>query len=212
MSSAAPMCSVSLRAMHAGDLERVVAIEEQSSSQPWTIGIFRDELADLVTRRYVVAECHQESDHASHNETDHASHSEARNASFNEAHSEVAGFCGTLFLPDEAHITNIAVSPACRRQRIAEQLMLEAMRSAIARSVTNMTLEVRVSNDAAIALYRRFGFGPGGIRKAYYANNREDALVMWAHDINTSAYGLRLAEIAERSHRLRNDQLKVDRS
>jgi [ribosomal protein S18]-alanine N-acetyltransferase len=112
------------------------------------------------------------------------------------------GFCGSLFQLDEVHITNIAVHPNARRQRIGERLLLDALRGAIARSTVNATLEVRVSNTSAIALYQRFGFAPGGIRKAYYANDREDALVMWAHDIDTSAYGLRLAEIAERVERL----------
>ena len=59
-----------------------------------------------------------------------------------------------------------------------------------------MTLEVRASNDAALQLYRRFGFAPAGVRKAYYSDNGEDALVLWAEDIDTPAYAERLARLA----------------
>jgi [ribosomal protein S18]-alanine N-acetyltransferase len=171
------MKELNLRPATETDVDSMVSIELLSSSQPWTPGIFRDELHDVAGRRYVVAE---------------------------NSGNDVIGFCGSLFQLDEMHITNIAVHPQARSQRIGARLLLDAMRAGIARSIVNATLEVRVSNEAAIALYRKFGFAPGGIRKAYYANNREDALVMWAHDIDTSAYGLRLAEIAEVMERVKS--------
>jgi [ribosomal protein S18]-alanine N-acetyltransferase len=164
---------ITFRAMADADVLPVLEIERASSSQPWTERIFHDELGQGDGRRYVVA----------------------------LANDEVVGFCGLLFQLDEAHVTNVAVAPSHRRRGIAERLVLDAVRAAIARSVVDLTLEVRVSNQAAIALYHRFGFAPEGIRRAYYPDNREDALVMWAHDIDTSAYGLRLARIAERLDR-----------
>lgn len=72
--------------------------------------------------------------------------------------------------------------------------MLTLARQAIMRGSKNFTLEVRVSNHSAQAMYRRFGFSPAGIRKAYYENS-EDAIVMWAHDIDTPEYQERMAEI-----------------
>jgi ribosomal-protein-alanine N-acetyltransferase len=59
-----------------------------------------------------------------------------------------------------------------------------------------MTLEVRTSNTAAQKLYQGFGFAPAGVRRRYYSDNGEDALIMWAHDVNTPAYGERLDELA----------------
>ena len=69
------------------------------------------------------------------------------------------------------------------------------MRAAVDLGANQLTLEVRVSNDRAQALYRRFGFAPAGARKAYYADNGEDALVMWVHDVAHAAYAERLAAI-----------------
>ncbi len=164
---------IMLRSMGVDDVAAVLEIERASSSQPWSERIFHDELGQVDSRRYVVA----------------------------LVDDVVVGFCGLMDQLDEAHVTNIAVAPSFRRKGIAEKLMLEAVRAAVARSVINLTLEVRVSNQAAIALYHRFGFAPEGIRRAYYPDNREDALVMWAHDIDTSAYGLRLAKVTERLDR-----------
>jgi ribosomal-protein-alanine N-acetyltransferase len=87
------------------------------------------------------------------------------------------------------------VDPAWHRRGIATRLLLAAARGAKARGCMNLTLEVRVSNSGAQDLYRRFGFAPAGIRKAYYPDNAEDALIMWANDIGTGEYVRRLAEI-----------------
>jgi ribosomal-protein-alanine N-acetyltransferase len=73
--------------------------------------------------------------------------------------------------------------------------MLALARDAIARGVVGLTLEVRVGNVPAQELYRKFGFVPAGIRKNYYVETNEDALVMWAHDIDTDEYEQRLDRI-----------------
>jgi ribosomal-protein-alanine N-acetyltransferase len=75
--------------------------------------------------------------------------------------------------------------------------MLDLARRAIARGSDSITLEVRASNKAALALYRRFGFAPTGVRKDYYKDPTEDALVLWVHDIDSPAYTERLALIEE---------------
>ena len=153
--------SLVIRNMKPEDLDAVLAIEQASTPHPWTAGIFADELAQAESRRYVVA---VEADH-------------------------VVGFCGLLLSLDEGHITNVAVDPSLRRRGFAHEMMLATTRTAIAKSLRALTLEVRVSNSGAIALYQRFGFAPGGVRPRYYPDNGEDALIMWAHDIDTADYG-----------------------
>lgn len=165
---------VILRTMMLDDVEAALEIERASSGVPWTSGIFRDELSEPDSRYYTVA----------------------------VSDGRVIGFVGLMTVVDEGHITNIAVSPSLRRARLGTTLLLHAARLAIARRCHSLTLEVRVSNEPARALYARFGFAPAGIRKAYYADNREDALVLWVHDIDTAAYGLKLASIAERVERI----------
>jgi ribosomal-protein-alanine N-acetyltransferase len=110
--------------------------------------------------------------------------------------TEVVAYGGLMFAVDEAHITNIAVDPEFQRRGFARRVLLELANVAIDRGFTALTLEVRVSNTAAQAMYRRFGFAPAGIRQRYYENT-EDALVMWAHDIDSPEYRARLDAIAE---------------
>jgi ribosomal-protein-alanine N-acetyltransferase len=94
---------------------------------------------------------------------------------------------------DEAHITTVVVDPQHRGGRVGTRLMLQLVGAAVERGARSLTLEVRVSNAAAQALYRRFGMAPVGLRKRYYSD--EDALVMWAHEIDSPEYAARLEEI-----------------
>ncbi|MFP3471371.1 ribosomal protein S18-alanine N-acetyltransferase, partial [Micrococcus sp. SIMBA_144] len=91
---------------------------------------------------------------------------------------EVAGYCGVWVIIDEAHITNIALHPEYRGLKLGEALLNKAIHFAKSRGALKITLEVRVSNIVAQNLYRKFGFEEGGIRKNYYTDNQEDALVM----------------------------------
>jgi ribosomal-protein-alanine N-acetyltransferase len=155
--------------VHIGPMRRrhlrgVVRIEQENSSRPWSLGMFMSELRYRETRRYVVA----------------------------QRSGLVVGFGGLMLVGDDAHITNIAVDEAHRRSGVASRMLLMLARAAVDEGATQMSLEVRVSNKAAQELYRRFGFVPAGVRKNYYASIAEDALVMWASDINTPAYALRL--------------------
>ncbi len=94
---------------------------------------------------------------------------------------EVIGYAGMWYILDEGHITNIAVHPLHRREGVGSKLLHSLLLTAIASSLMDVTLEVRRSNQAAIALYERYGFQVEGVRKAYYADNGEDALIMWRH-------------------------------
>jgi len=93
-------------------------------------------------------------------------------------------------------VTSVAVAPDHQRMGIGRVLLAALCRDAEHRGLVAMTLEVRVSNAAAIALYRRFGFAPSGVRPGYYADDGEDALIMWIHDVGKSDFKARLDEAA----------------
>ncbi len=158
---------VRITSMTMDNLPEVLVIEQASSEQPWTIGMFTDELDHSDTRTYNVA----------------------------LLDDVVVGFAGVLIQVGEAHITNVAVDPAHRRRGIARVLLLHTLRSAISQGATAATLEVRAGNMGAQRLYHEFGFSPAGIRPGYYADG-EGAVIMWAEDIFSSAYGRRLDAIA----------------
>ena len=90
----------------------------------------------------------------------------------------VVAYGGIYWAPDEGQITNVAVHPDCRRQGLGAQILQALIAEANARACMRMVLEVRASNEAAIALYRRYGFFEVGRRKAFYRAPREDALIM----------------------------------
>jgi [ribosomal protein S18]-alanine N-acetyltransferase len=98
-----------------------------------------------------------------------------------EEGENIIGYCGTWIVIDEAHVTNIALLPDYRGKGLGELLLRNVMDVLRKLGATSMTLEVRVSNHIAQSLYQKLGFKPGGIRKNYYSDNNEDALVMWVN-------------------------------
>lgn len=107
----------------------------------------------------------------------------------------VVGYGGLLVVGDDAHITTLAVEPESRGKGLGTRLMLRLAGEAREAGAAHLTLEVRVSNHPAQSLYRRFGFETVGLRRHYYRN--EDALIMWALDIDSEGYQRRLAQIRE---------------
>ena len=93
------------------------------------------------------------------------------------------GYLGAWIIIDEAHITTLAVSPAYKQNKVAQTLMNCFVQDCYKNMVKYITLEVRVSNEPAINLYRKFGFNSLGTRKGYYQDNNEDALIMWTENI-----------------------------
>jgi [ribosomal protein S18]-alanine N-acetyltransferase len=93
--------------------------------------------------------------------------------------NKVVGFVGTWIVLDEAHITNIAVHPNYRKQGIGSKLLSEFLEYCKNQGCVAFTLEVRSGNKAAKALYENHNFKQEGIRKGYYEDNKEDAIIMW---------------------------------
>ena len=113
-----------------------------------------------------------------------------------EADDRIVGFGGVMLVLEDAHVTTLGVAEAYRRRGIASRMLLELIDRSIAAGSRNVTLEVRESNADAQALYERFGFDHVGKRHGYYRD--EDALVMWALDIDGAAYQRRLDAIRHR--------------
>lgn len=153
-----------IRRMKKQDLAAVIRLENAIYPQPWSPGVFSEELSQL-NRHYIIV----------------------------EDQSGIVGYGGLLLVADDAHVTTIAVDPAAQRGRLGTRLMLALVDAAMAAGAKYLTLEVRVSNEGARRLYQRFGFAPVGVRKDYYRD--EDALVMWATDIDAKAYAERVASI-----------------
>ena len=103
---------------------------------------------------------------------------------------DIIGYGGLMLVLEEAHVTTLAVVPKRREARLGTRLMLALVDEALAAGSRQLTLEVRLSNHPAQSLYRRFGMAPVGLRKNYYID--EDALIMWAHDIDSDEYRARI--------------------
>jgi ribosomal-protein-alanine N-acetyltransferase len=159
--------TVHVQPMRRRHVRSVMRIEQQVYPRPWSSSLFLSELAMRGSRAYFVARIGR----------------------------ELVGYAGLMMTLDEAHVTTIAVEPRHHRAKIGTRLLLVLVREAIDRGATAITLEVRMSNVGAQDLYRRFGFGPVGVRKNYYQEVNEDALVMWAHGVDGDEYAALLASI-----------------
>jgi ribosomal-protein-alanine N-acetyltransferase len=158
---------VHLVAMRRRHLRSVLRIEAQVYPRPWSLSLFLSELSLRTSRAYLVA----------------------------RIDGVVVGYAGLMFSGDDAHVTTIAVDPVWHRSKVGSRLLLELARIAIERGARNLTLEVRMANVPAQSMYERFGFARAGVRKNYYVETNEDALVMWAENIDQPAYAARLAAI-----------------
>ncbi|MEO3945573.1 ribosomal protein S18-alanine N-acetyltransferase [Gorillibacterium sp. CAU 1737] len=139
--------------MKLDDIDAICAIEKEAFTTPWSAGAFYNELTNNHFAHYMVM----------------------------DAGLTVAGYAGMWLIMDEAHITNIAVKKEFRGMKLGERLMSELMKTASFMGASRITLEVRVTNEIAQNLYRKMGFEAAGVRKGYYTDNQEDALIMWAN-------------------------------
>jgi ribosomal-protein-alanine N-acetyltransferase len=109
----------------------------------------------------------------------------------------ITGFVGMWIMVDEAHIINIAVRAVCRGQGIGELLLISSIDMAARLNSTVVTLEVRVSNTIAQKLYTKYGFNHVGLRRKYYTDNNEDALIMTTDLITSEAFKQRFQNLKE---------------
>ena len=164
-----PVLDTSILPMRRKHVRDVLSIERRVYPRPWSAALFFSEISQRKTRHYVVA----------------------------MVHKEVAGYGGLMVHEDEGHITTIAVEPDLQHSGIGTRLMLNLMEEARSRSARTVALEVRVANWPAQRLYSWFGFRPVGVRKNYYAETGEDALVMWVDEIGGEEIAARLVRIRE---------------
>ena len=150
-------------------LRGVMAIERQVYPRPWSPNLFLSEMAETKNRCYLVA----------------------------RQDREVVGYGGLICYGEEAHVTNIAVDPIHHRSKIGTRLLHDLLLAAIDLGAEAVSLEVRVTNWGAQRMYGGFGFRPVGVRKNYYQEINEDALIMWVDGIRSPEYGRQLADIME---------------
>ncbi len=155
MLAPARSAEVTFEKMRKRHLPAVLRIEHRSHPRAWSLGVFTSELAQKASRYYVVC----------------------------RVGGKVAGYGGLMFVADEAHVTNLAVAPDLRRQHLGARLLAHLAQESTRRRCQAMTLEVRASNVAAQQLYRKFGFVSAGVRRNYYAETGEDAIIMWLYDL-----------------------------
>jgi len=147
------------------DIDAVQEVERSSFPVPWPANAFRHELTQNRNARYVVA----------------------------RSGDGIVGYAGLWLMVDEAHITTFAVHPDHRRLRIGERLLQRLFEIAVAMSAEWLTLEVRASNLPAQRLYEKYGFRRAGVRRRYYSDNNEDALIMWTERLKDRTVRDRLA-------------------
>lgn len=192
-----------LRAMTLADIPQVSAIEHASFPTSWPQTAYKQEMERNNLARYIVVTMPRHADGHTPPEKQGLRTRlwrtlglgrDARPAATDEI---IAGFLGLWFMVDEAHIVTVAVRPDLRRRGIGELLVAEALELARARGCAFVTLECRVSNFSAQQLYFKYGFVRAGIRKRYYTDNGEDALIMTTPPFTDPAFHARLHELRQ---------------
>ncbi len=153
--------------MRLEDIAAVQLVENASFPLPWPANAFRHELTQNKNAHYIVA---KEGEH-------------------------IVGYAGLWLSLDEAHITTFAVLPEYRRRKIGERMLLAIFERAEKLGAEWLTLEVRASNLPAQRLYEKYGFRPAGIRRHYYSDNNEDAIIMWTERLRDRGVRERIANL-----------------
>ena len=201
-----------LRPMQERDLAQAAEIERDAFPTLFPPTSFRRELKNRLAR-YLVARCLEAPPELAQKPADPpkritrlwrsaASLWNGRPIAWQPGQPYIVGFLGTWYMHDEAHIVSVGVRSDYRGSGIGELLLIGAIEQAQRRRMQAVTLEVRVSNYVAQNLYKKYGFQKMGVRKAYYSDNREDALIMTVSPINSRTYRHDLSELIA-SHRRR---------
>ncbi|MHB1133208.1 MAG: ribosomal protein S18-alanine N-acetyltransferase [Chloroflexota bacterium] len=206
--------SYQLRPMTVEDVDAVIQIEHQSFSLSWPASAYRREIRDNRMASYIVVE---RVNPEQHKEDPPAAHSGRvrrwleglvgkQGEPVEDSEPRLVGYAGTWLMLDEAHITTIAVRPEYRGRGFGELLMIGLIEKAIEVGARWVTLEVRVSNAVAQNLYRKYSFHAEGVRKGYYSDNNEDAVIMWSDDIRTPEFQEKFAALKASFERRRREE------
>ncbi|MBW3633072.1 MAG: ribosomal protein S18-alanine N-acetyltransferase [Chloroflexi bacterium] len=202
----APEPLYSLDVMNQDDVPEVSRVERRCFANPWPASAYRRELQNPGQNFYVVVRESLVTARKSNSESEEPKETNVdgsmapvkpvprrallpislgrRQDSGGQQRPAIIGFAGMWLAFDEAHVTTIGVDPTRRGQGLGELLLLCMFDEALNRGANWLTLEVRVTNAAAQALYRKYGFSTHGTRKRYYSDNNEDALIMWSPALN----------------------------
>lgn len=170
------MTKVRIRPARPSDVDGMTALDALCFAAPWSRKSFESEVCENPLARYLVAETIGE-------DADGPKTGEAaplgNAAAGKDPTPRLAGYAGLWAVGEEGHITNVAVHPDCRRRHLGRLLVAHLIAATFEEGLRDYTLEVRVGNLPAIRLYESFGFREAGIRKGYYEDNNEDAMIMW---------------------------------
>jgi [ribosomal protein S18]-alanine N-acetyltransferase len=199
-----------LEPMKLEDVGEVSRVERRCFSNPWPSSAYRRELKNLEQNYYIVLrgpDLQQTIQPRGRFVEEYADNwrglkslgllSLARRNHGSETVSRIAGFAGMWQLFDEAHITTIGVDPPYRGRGFGELMLVALIDEATRRGANVMTLEVRVTNEPAIALYRKYEFTIHGVRPHYYSDNAEDAYVMWSPSLRDDGYQRRIEPLRQ---------------
>ena len=165
--SIAKLTEIHIEKMTVDDIPQVIEIEAEAYGEHhWSKSAFYDEMNNNLAKYYVAK----------------------------TQDNEIVGYAGTWHIIDEGHITTIAVKKSHLRQHIGEAIINAIIEDCYKNEIKYLTLEVRVSNEAAIALYTKYGFNSLGTGKGYYQDNNEDALIMWTENIFYDKFKTRYEE------------------
>jgi len=168
-----------VRPMVLSDIEKVMEIEQASFPTPWPASAYRYELRRNDMAHYLVAELRVPAEKEDFSGDERGLGAKLRQlVSRASSPSSIVGYGGFWLMEREAHIGTIAVKPEYRGRGIGELLLATMIERAVELGAEVMTLEVRVSNHVAQKLYRKYGFLQTGLRRRYYSDNQEDALIM----------------------------------
>lgn len=176
---------LAIELMQQEDIAEVSRVDHICFTNPWPQSAYRRELKNTVNNYYIVLrdygdrpqpvrEAQQESRGGLNLLPFRRKQQEPR------ANAPIIGFAGMWLLLDEAHVTTIGVLPEHRGKGLGELLLVHLFQAAMRRDAEWVTLEVRVSNEAAQSLYTKYGFTRQGVRRGYYSDDGEDAYIMWS--------------------------------
>jgi ribosomal-protein-alanine N-acetyltransferase len=186
--------------MTMADVPEVQAIERESILPLWPVSAYRRELGENKNAHYIVSRLAPPGGAGARSLARPATQerrgflsgllplTRLRDHAHAPQEPTLGGYAGLWLVIDEAHITTIAVRPQFRGRGLGEMLLVALGEIAMGLHARWLTLEVRVSNSLAQSLYHKYGFKEAGIRKRYYSDNQEDAMIMWTDDITTAAY------------------------